>query len=533
MNELDETTFTRFTARYARIERLVPEPPPLGVVTGAHARQHRSTMVVPVLLGVVLVLAAILGITVVGSQLQHRPVTVPPVSAGPEVVLDAYLTALTAGDCTAASELVDTGVFQPGRDDLCGVREVRSYEVTSGPTTVGGDGQYGIGSGVGFVTQLEVAPTDRLPGGTGPWFYQLHYEVGVGWRIVAAGSGSLQPRLPLPSAPPGVTATPGAIAAGASLLIDGIVHIACQADGGCAYFATIDGPTGSFKQRFGGTSEASAGVLVVDTAESLPPFPPGRYSLTVTGSTFHSGDGPVEDRLDETLTTCTSQFDVATDATTEHLLVEFLPGTCEISVVTPTSSALPSPPAPSARPAASSPTSQGSVAGPTPTANPTSPGSVPPCSATDLSIGTTNSSAAAGTVGGTLRFQDIGTAPCTLSGYPKVVGITADGERTPAQHSSSPSLLDYPPIRGTPVVTLKPGDSAVAAYAGGDTPVGSASSCPPSYHTLEVTAPGTTTAVVLLGYNPWLGQDLPSCVGIEVTPVISMRKVPSLESLRP
>lgn len=82
-------------------------------------------------------------------------------------------------------------------------------------------------------------------------------------------------------------------------------------------------------------------------------------------------------------------------------------------------------------------------------------------------------------------------------------------------------------------MTLKPGDSAVAAYAGGDTPVGSASSCPPSYHTLEVTAPGTTTAVVLLGYNPWLGQDLPSCVGIEVTPVISMRKVPSLESLRP
>ena len=157
----------------------------------------------------------------------------------------------------------------------------------------------------------------------------------------------------------------------------------------------------------------------------------------------------------------------------------------------------------------------------------------PGCTAGDLSISAVNSGGGLGTVGGSLRFQNVGKSPCTLSGYPQVAGITASGVRTTARRSSSPSLLDYPQISGTPVVTLEPGESAVAAYAAGDNPIGTADSCPPPYHTLEVEAPGTEATVLLPAFNAWLGLDLPSCSGIEVTPVIAAALVPSLSSFGP
>jgi hypothetical protein len=162
---------------------------------------------------------------------------------------------------------------------------------------------------------------------------------------------------------------------------------------------------------------------------------------------------------------------------------------------------------------------------------PTTIAAVPPCAATDLATTTVNSSAGLGTVGGSLRFQNDGPAACSLAGWPLVVGVTAAGVRTAARHATA--LLDYPTIEGTPTVVIGAGKSAFAAYAGGDTPAGTAKSCPPPFASLEVTAPGTTQPVTVSAYNAWFGHDLPSCVGIEVTPVVAASLVPSLESLRP
>jgi hypothetical protein len=72
-----------------------------------------------------------------------------------------------------------------------------------------------------------------------------------------------------------------------------------------------------------------------------------------------------------------------------------------------------------------------------------------------------------------------------------------------------------------------PGDSAFAEYVGSDTPTGTATTCP-SYRTLRVTAPGTNRAVTLSAWNAWLDANLPACVGIEVTEVVSLASVSQL-----
>ncbi len=131
--------------------------------------------------------------------------------------------------------------------------------------------------------------------------------------------------------------SPSLTSGGASLVIDGILYAGCQADDGCAYYATIDGPAGSWRERFGGTSMASDGHLVIDTEESHPPFAPGTYTLTVTGWAFTAGEGPVEDRLDRSLTACTARFDITAGTTSERLLVDLLPVTCKIGMVDPLS----------------------------------------------------------------------------------------------------------------------------------------------------------------------------------------------------
>ena len=149
----------------------------------------------------------------------------------------------------------------------------------------------------------------------------------------------------------------------------------------------------------------------------------------------------------------------------------------------------------------------------------------------DLAISAVDSFAGLGAVGGYLRFENVGTEPCVLTGWPVLVGVTAGGSRTTATHSTA--ILDYPPDAGMPIVVIAPGGSAFAGFQGGDNPTGDARTCPPSYRTLEVGAPGTTKTVSISAYNAWLGQDLTSCSGIEVTPVIAQDLVPSLSSLRP
>ncbi|MGE5156226.1 MAG: DUF4232 domain-containing protein [Betaproteobacteria bacterium] len=170
---------------------------------------------------------------------------------------------------------------------------------------------------------------------------------------------------------------------------------------------------------------------------------------------------------------------------------------------------------------------------PAPTESPMSASTaVPACASTQLAITAVDSGGGLGTVGGWLRFLNASDATCSLHGWPSLIGVTASGTTTVATQNQS-GLLTFPAITGVPTVTLNPGEAAFAAYAGGDNPVGSATTCPPAYHTLQVTPPGATQAVSVSAWNYWLNAYTPACVGLEVTMVIPASTVPELEPLRP
>jgi hypothetical protein len=151
------------------------------------------------------------------------------------------------------------------------------------------------------------------------------------------------------------------------------------------------------------------------------------------------------------------------------------------------------------------------------------------CTAAQLTVSSTNSAVAAGSVGGYLRFLNTGQQRCSLHGWPGVEGVLADGTAIKARETAS--VLTFPAASSPPVVTLEPGESAFAAYAGTDT-TATGATCP-SYAALGVRAPGTNVTVSLSSDNPWYGHELPACGPIDVTMVVSASSVPFLEPLRP
>jgi hypothetical protein len=137
-----------------------------------------------------------------------------------------------------------------------------------------------------------------------------------------------------------------------------------------------------------------------------------------------------------------------------------------------------------------------------------------PCRTRDLSIVVTNTSAAAGNVGGYLMFTNRSAGPCSLEGAPELVAWTAAGAPTEArvERTVGTPFRDVNPA----LITLAPGDHAFAAYGGSDNP-GDRPTCGPPYHLFHVSPPGDTEGVDVSAFNAWLGEDQPSCVGIAVT----------------
>ena len=147
------------------------------------------------------------------------------------------------------------------------------------------------------------------------------------------------------------------------------------------------------------------------------------------------------------------------------------------------------------------------------------PADLPVCTTSQLAITTTNSSAAAGTVGVYLRFVNRSNQACSLHGWPTVIGVTAGGATLTARDHP----VGYLPFPDLPIqtVSLKPGDDAFSSVSGGDNPAGGpGATCPPSYHTLRVTA-RRHESVVLSAFNTWLGADFTACAGLWASPIVS------------
>lgn len=147
------------------------------------------------------------------------------------------------------------------------------------------------------------------------------------------------------------------------------------------------------------------------------------------------------------------------------------------------------------------------------------------CTADQLEVTSVGPAAGLGTVSAWLRFTNASDRRCSLRGWPTLVGVLRSGATSVARRSNVP--LTLPVDIGPQAVTLGPGDSALAEYESSDNPVGTATTCQ-SYRTLRVTAPGTSRAVTLSAWNAWLGGNLPACIGIEVSMVVSEASVSQL-----
>jgi hypothetical protein len=119
-------------------------------------------------------------------------------------------------------------------------------------------------------------------------------------------------------------------------------------------------------------------------------------------------------------------------------------------------------------------------------------------------------------------FTNQSQSACTLSGYPGVAGLDAQGNqavqavRTLAGYLGGLKPGDTTP----PLVSLAPGQTASATVEGTDNPIGSATSCP-YYPILLVTPPNLTDSVrVTVSDLGRVTSGLPGCSPIEVHPVV-------------
>jgi hypothetical protein len=130
---------------------------------------------------------------------------------------------------------------------------------------------------------------------------------------------------------------------------------------------------------------------------------------------------------------------------------------------------------------------------------------------------------AAGNVGGYIAFTNRARGSCRLSGWPTLVAVGPGGTAVARRVRST---MFGPNLRGIPVVRLRQGATAKAAFAGSDIPGPGHTSCPPPYRRLRVTPPGSSRSVTLSAWLPTLDAYLPACSRIEVTMVVPAAALP-------
>lgn len=148
-------------------------------------------------------------------------------------------------------------------------------------------------------------------------------------------------------------------------------------------------------------------------------------------------------------------------------------------------------------------------------ASPPPPASAP-CRTSELKISLGPGGVAAGTWAALLEFTNTGNAPCTMTGWPGVAGITSSGTASPAKNRSD--AMDGLNATGTPHVTLQPGGKAGIDISGTDN-AASGGNCPAPYPKLRVSAPGDSTTVTVTATTSALSTGLPSCSPLAASPV--------------
>ena len=154
------------------------------------------------------------------------------------------------------------------------------------------------------------------------------------------------------------------------------------------------------------------------------------------------------------------------------------------------------------------------------------------CSTTQLHISVARTGAAAGTVGGYLRFTNRGQSSCRLRGWPTLTALRP-GASTTAIRVHETMFGPYEKVRGSwryvrgvPTVTLRHGQTAVAAFTGSDIGTGPTGRCLPPYRRLRVMPPGDRVSALVSAWIAYYGHDLPSCARIEVSMIVPAADMP-------
>lgn len=144
------------------------------------------------------------------------------------------------------------------------------------------------------------------------------------------------------------------------------------------------------------------------------------------------------------------------------------------------------------------------------------------CENGQIAVTVLSNGAAAGSIGQVFGFVNVSKVACTLTGYPGVAGLDAQGRQVIQARRQLMGMLGGLANGATtpPTVTLRPGQSASAMVEGSDNPVGTATSCT-YYPSLLVTPPNLTRPMKVT--ETLSGSSIPGfpdCTGIRVDPVV-------------
>ena len=140
--------------------------------------------------------------------------------------------------------------------------------------------------------------------------------------------------------------------------------------------------------------------------------------------------------------------------------------------------------------------------------------SASPCRNGQITVSKGGGGVATGHSGEVILFSNSSNSSCSISGYPGVAGLDAQGAQvTQAKRTPSGFIGGLQPgVTTPPQVTLSPGQTASAIVEGTDLPVSGATSCT-SYPSLLITPPNLTDSVRVIA-------PLPGCSPIEVHPIV-------------
>jgi uncharacterized protein DUF4232 len=222
------------------------------------------------------------------------------------------------------------------------------------------------------------------------------------------------------------------------------------------------------------------------------------------------------------------RFHIVRDRTVTFSLLAV--AACGLGITACASQAAPGPASSATSPSATSPSAT------SPANNSTSPSSAAAadtsaCVTSQLKISLTNTTALAGQAGGYLKFTNNSSAPCRMTGWPVVTGLTATGQATRLRHLQSSMFGAWHYSPPPPAVTLQPGDSAYAIVAADDKPAGSSTRCPAPYARLRVSAPGDSGNVTISAWLPGARSYLPSCASANGSPTAGTSTITTLSSL--